>query len=70
LANGYGAVEVNYFQNQNAPNPEQVRFWLSELRTPGLLCEVARKNVNVAQAMAGARPLIGHALANDLLVLE
>jgi len=63
-------VEVNYFRNQLAPNPAQIRFWLQELRTPGLLCEVARKHADVARLTVGERPLIAEALANDPAALE
>ena len=37
-------IEVNYFANYERPGPEQIRFWLRELRTPELLIELAEKH--------------------------
>jgi len=36
-------VEAHYFEHRNAANPEQVAFWLRQLRTPELLTEVAER---------------------------
>jgi hypothetical protein len=47
-------VEQNYFQHRNQPTPEQVRFWLRELRTPRLLLSVAE--IWPREAGAGPRP--------------
>jgi hypothetical protein len=37
-------VEAHYFQNNAAPNPAQIQFWLQEMRTPQLLIEVCREH--------------------------
>ena len=51
-------VDVNYLSHRDEPTPEQIRFWLRELRTPELLVEVAQAHADVAEEFAGARPLL------------
>jgi hypothetical protein len=58
-------VEANYFANVNSATPEQVAFWLRELRTPRLLLEAAERFPDTCQHAVGSRPLLSHALAGD-----
>ena len=58
-------VEAHYFQNQKAASPARIRFWLTELRTPELLIEVARKAPAAARRLAASRPLLQHAISAD-----
>jgi len=51
-------VEVNYLAHRGEPTPEQVSFWLQELRTPQLLIEVVQVHAEVAQAVVADRPLL------------
>jgi hypothetical protein len=64
-------VEAHYFQNRGGPiNPDLVRFWLRELRTPELLVEVARANAVPCRKMAVRRPLLRDALAGKTGMVE
>ncbi|HUG90647.1 MAG TPA: hypothetical protein VML55_07435 [Planctomycetaceae bacterium] len=58
-------VEANYFANVASPTPEQVAFWLQELRTPRLLVEVAARFPDECQRVVTSRPLLSHALSGD-----
>jgi len=51
-------VEAHYLQHRAAPSPERLRFWLLEMRTPELLCEVAQASPLAAQELAVKRPLL------------
>jgi hypothetical protein len=46
-------VEASYFQNFDKSNPEQLKFWLLELRTPSLLIELARRRAPLAITACG-----------------
>ena len=63
-------VEAHYFQHNAKPGPAQIKFWLLELRTPQLLLEVAQAHVNLAQRLAGKRPLLRHAAVDKLAQIE
>jgi hypothetical protein len=63
-------LESHYFRNRERPTAAQVRFWLRELRTPGLLAELARSNVELCRQVAAVRPLLSHAMGSDALALE
>jgi hypothetical protein len=63
-------VEANYFENQNRPTPAQVRFWLTELRTPQLLALVAHKFAKPAKKLSSQRALLRLAATGDLPKLE
>lgn len=52
-------VEANYVQFANEPNEERIFFWLSELRTPGLLREVAGRFPAAWSDAARIRPFLG-----------
>jgi hypothetical protein len=51
-------VEVNYFENRENPTPEQIRFWLLELRTPDLLIELAVEQKQIPTQLRRKRPLL------------
>jgi hypothetical protein len=56
-------VEANYFAHRDSPVPEQIAFWLRELRNPSLLIEVASRFPAERELAAAARPLL--ALAGE-----
>ncbi len=51
-------VEVNYFTNVDHPTPQQIEFWLCELRSPMLLQEVAQRFQVECRRLVAARPLL------------
>ena len=51
-------VEVNYFENREAPTREQIRFWFLELRTPELLIELAAQHGEIPLQLRRQRPLL------------
>jgi hypothetical protein len=63
-------IEAHYFTNRGNPNPEQITFWLQELRTPSLLIGVAEHWPDQARAAVGNRLLIAHALVRDEAMIE
>jgi len=63
-------VEANYVQHRTSPTPERQRFWLSEMRTPELLCEVAQAAPHLARDLAEKRPLLRLAETEKLRELE
>jgi hypothetical protein len=63
-------IEANYFQNRGYPTEKQVFFWLRELRTPSLLCEVVNRFPAESQQTIPERPLLSMAKAGDAEALE
>ena len=63
-------VEVYYFQNRGSREPDRIRFWLKELRTPELLLEAAAAEPGLSRELAGGRPLLSCALAKNDTGLE
>jgi len=59
-------VEASYFTTRDSPTPEQVEFWLRELRTPSLLIEAAARFPREAERLSRARALLGAARSGDL----
>jgi hypothetical protein len=53
--------EADYLRNRSHPTPEQLTFWLRELRTPVLLVELAARYAGLARAAARGRPLLASA---------
>jgi len=51
-------------------NPDQVRFWLREMRTPSLLIDNVRNWPAAARETLPIRPLLAHALEGDEAALE
>jgi len=58
-------VEVNYFANCERPGPDQIHFWLLELRTPELLIELAEKQGRLPVSLIRKRPLVKLAKARN-----
>ena len=58
-------VEQNYFQHMNEPTPEQIRFWLRELRTPRLLLITAEAWPLEANGEAGGRSAVAAAISSS-----
>jgi len=63
-------VEADYLQNRAHPTPAQVEFWLTELRTPVLLVELAVRHPDLASGAARERPLLAFALAENQTAVE
>jgi hypothetical protein len=63
-------VDASYARDVTAPRPEQVRFWLSELRTPEYLVEAAQSFGDQAKHMEQTRPVLGSAIAGDLAAVR
>ncbi len=59
-------VETNYMTHRDEPTPEQIVFWLAELRTPELLVEAARAWPDAAAQVREQRPLLGLASAEEV----
>ncbi len=55
-------VEAHHFNHRDDPNPEQIQFWLQELRTPSLLIPTARIWPGEAEKTSLSRPLLIHAI--------
>jgi hypothetical protein len=55
-------LEANYFESRDHASPEQITFWLRELRMPDLLIAVARDYPVKAATVAADRPLLQFAL--------
>ncbi len=60
---------AHYFENRKASTPARIRFWLTELRTPELLIEVARNARAVARRLTSSRPLLAHAISGNTKAL-
>jgi hypothetical protein len=63
-------IEADHVACQGEASAEQVKFWLREARTPGLLIELAEKNPAVAASLAMKRPLLDAALNGEEARLE
>jgi hypothetical protein len=63
-------VEANYFANRDQPTPEQIDFWLRELRTPSSLIEVARQCPARCGELIVQRPLLSLAQRNDPALVD
>ncbi len=51
-------VEAHYFAGRETPTPEQVHFWLREMRTSELLIEIARAHPLACRRLSKERPLL------------
>jgi len=58
-------VEAHHFNHRDDPNPEQIDFWLRELRTPSLLIQTVAAWPEEAKQQASLRPLLAHAILNN-----
>jgi hypothetical protein len=52
--------------HRDEPTPEQILFWLRELRSPELLVEAARAHADVLEKVIGERPLLKLAIYESL----
>jgi hypothetical protein len=59
-------LDANYRQNRENPSEEQMNFWLKEMRTPELLCEIALENPSCLEENIAKRPLLKSALAGNI----
>jgi len=59
-------VDVNYLNHSDEPTPEQIFFWLRELRSPELLVEAVGAHTDVAAQLTRERPLLKLATAANL----
>lgn len=59
-------VEGHYLATGNMPNPERIRFWLLETRTPERLLDLVTRFPGETQAMLFLRPLLALAIGSDL----
>lgn len=63
-------LEAHYYGNQTEPSPEQIAFWLQELRTPELLRDIVKAHPVLAKEAAASRDSIQHAISGDSEALE
>ena len=63
-------VAIHYRENGGSPRPEWIEFWLKEARSPEMLVELCRRFPAAARALSSARPLLTHAIADDLAALR
>jgi hypothetical protein len=54
-------LEANYFKHREQPTPQQLRFWLLELRTPELLIELASAKPQLRRRLKKTRALLNFA---------
>ncbi len=59
-------VEANFFANVDHPTPQQIDFWLRQLRTPSLLISVAQRFTAECDQTILDRSLLTLAKANDV----
>lgn len=59
-------LEASYASGEGSPTPEQVTFWLAELRTPEILIECAEAHPDEATRMGATRPATAAAADEDL----
>ncbi len=63
-------IESHYFEHRNEPSAPRVRFWLRELRTPGLLVETAGRHPDRCRSLMSKRPLLQEALTGNVEAVE
>lgn len=63
-------IEAHYDQFQDSSDPEMVRFWLRELRTPELLSRIAKRHPERLAEIADTRPWLQSVDLNDMQVLQ
>lgn len=59
-------VEVSYDEGFASPTPEQIEFWLRELRTPDILAECVNRFPDDARRAASSRPAVAAALSGEV----
>jgi hypothetical protein len=63
-------IEAHYFEHRRSAKPDAVRFWLHEMRTAGLLMEIAAAHPRAAELAAKRRPAVAAALRADATSVE
>lgn len=64
-------LEADYFKHREQSTPRHLHFWLLELRTPGLLIEVASAHSEVCHKLIKQRPLLKFAATgNETALIE
>jgi hypothetical protein len=63
-------VEADYLRNRLQPTPDRLAFWLTQLRTPVLLLEVAATHADLVSTVARERPLLTFAVAGNQAAVE
>ncbi len=63
-------LEVDYLSCRGEATSESVNFWLMEMRTPELLCELVRLFPEAAESLMPLRPLLVAANEGNLVELE
>jgi hypothetical protein len=63
-------IEVNYEDFYHDPNPQRIRFWLDELRSPNLLVEAAARFPQEAHEARDRRSAVARALSGDLEAVQ
>jgi hypothetical protein len=63
-------IEAHYAQHPVSATREQLHFWLVESRTPQMLLDLSRREPTLASEIAAQRPLLQHAIQNDLNALR
>ncbi|MEX2093106.1 MAG: hypothetical protein WD971_10540 [Pirellulales bacterium] len=63
-------VEAHYSQYRESATEERTLFWLREARTPEILIQVAANARQLAELLAGGRPLLKHAQSGDRIGVE
>jgi hypothetical protein len=51
-------IEADYFENRDTVSKENIRFWLSEARTPGILRSLAVNYFEEVRQLQSLRPLL------------
>jgi hypothetical protein len=62
-------VEADYLVKREDAKPDDVEFWLRELRSPQLLIESAGKHPVESRRLAAQRPLLQHAMTGDVAAI-
>ena len=63
-------VEADYLRDRFHPTPDHLAFWLTQLRTPVLLVELAVRHPDLASGVARERPLLTFAVAENQTAVE
>lgn len=59
-------VEAHYKATGHSPNPDRIKFWLTETRTPERLLDLVSRFTDESHALLPRRPLLGLAIVGDL----
>ncbi|MGH7970110.1 MAG: hypothetical protein ACREIC_15425, partial [Limisphaerales bacterium] len=62
-------VNIHIHENLASPQPDWIRFWFRECRTPVQLLDLARRFTAECRALVGKRPLLAQALTSDMAPL-